>query len=117
MAEAAARYATALAYLPDDVSLLNRAAWILATAADSAVRDGVRARAFAERAVALTRRQDPDSLDSLAAALAEAGQFVVAVEVAAEAQNAARSRGDAKLLRDIESRAALYARGEPFRER
>ena len=106
----------ALEYLPDDVGLLNRAAWILATAADPRARDGSRARAFAERAVELTRRQDPDSLDSLAAALAEQGEFDRAVLVAREALGAARVKGDSKLSRDLESRAALYARGERFRE-
>ena len=114
--EAAAQYTKALEYLPDDVGLLNRAAWILATAGDPRARDGARARAFAEKAVELTRRQDVDSLDSLAAALAEQGEFDRAAGIAREALAAARLKGDSNLSRDLESRAALYARGERFRE-
>jgi len=116
MAEAAAQYARALELLPDDVRLLNRAAWILATSGDPRARDGARARAFAERAVELTRRQDPDSLDSLAASLAEQGEFDRAAGIAREALSAARVKGDSNLSRDLELRAALYARGERFRE-
>src|SRR6185436_4880823 len=71
MAEAAAQYSKALEFLPDDVSLLNRAAWILATANEDSARNGTKARLFAERAVGLTHRQDAASLDSLAAGPAE----------------------------------------------
>lgn len=116
MVEAVAQYTKTLESLPDDVNLLNRAAWILATAFDPRARDGARAQAFAERAVEITRRQDPDSLDSLAASLAERGEFGRAAVIAREALGAARSKGDFNLVRDLESRAALYARGERFRE-
>lgn len=117
MAEAVAQYARALEHRPDDVGLLNRAAWIMATARDPRVLDGARARQFAERAVTLTRRQDPDSLDSLGAALAELGEFEAAVATTREALGLARLKGDLNLSRDLESRAALYSRGEPFRDR
>jgi hypothetical protein len=71
---------------------------------------------LAERAVTLTRRQDPDSLDSLAAALAELGEFDKAVITAREALQVAGARGNANLARDVEHRLALYARGERYRE-
>ena len=116
MAEAVAQYTKALEYLPDEVNLLNRAAWILATAGDPRARDGVRARTFAERAVALTRRQDADSLDSLGAALAESGEFEAALSVAREGIEVARFKGAAELLKDLQTRAGLYARREKFRE-
>ena len=116
-ADAAAEYMKALEYLPDDVNLLNRAAWILATTGDPRARDGVRARGFAERAVALTRRQDADSLDSLGAALAELGEFDRATVMVREALEAARLKGDSNLSRDLELRIALYARGERSRDR
>jgi tetratricopeptide (TPR) repeat protein len=102
-----------LEYRPDDVNLLNRTAWILATASDERARDGARARALAERAVTLTRRQDADSLDSLGAALAELGQFDAA---AREALGVARLRDNPDLSRDLERRLALYARGQRFRD-
>lgn len=117
MGEAAAHYTKALETRPDDVSLLNRAAWILATASDPGVRNGARARALADRAVQITRRQDSASLDSLAASLAELGQFAEARRVLEEALSLAGSKGDSGLLRELELRAAHYARNEAFRDR
>ena len=99
------------------MALLNRAAWILATAIDPRARDGARALAFAEHAVTLTLRQDAASLDSLGAALAELGKFDAAAATAREALAVARLQGNMDLSRDLELRAALYARGEKFRDR
>jgi tetratricopeptide (TPR) repeat protein len=117
LGEAAAHYTRAVEYQPDDLNSLNRAAWILATATDPGDRDGARALALAERAVQLTRRQDVDSLDSLGAALAEVGQFETAAATAREAMTVARRKGNLDLSRDLELRAALYARGQRFRDR
>jgi tetratricopeptide (TPR) repeat protein len=116
LADALTHYATALERQPDDVSLLNRISWIHATSSDARIRDGARALALAERAVTLTRRQDPDALDSLAAALAELGQFDEAETVAREALGAARAKGNESLSRGLEQRLALYARGQRYRE-
>ena len=99
------------------MALLNRAAWILATASDPRARDGARALALAERAVTLTRRQDAVSLDSLGAARAELGEFEAAAATAREALGVARVKGDLDLSRDLEFRVALYTRGERFRDR
>jgi serine/threonine protein kinase len=68
-----------------DVIALNGLAWLLATCGDDAVRDGTRAVALAQEAVAMTKRQDPNSLDTLAAAYAEAGQFPAAASAEKEA--------------------------------
>ncbi len=54
------------------------AAWILATAPDAQLRDGTEAIRLARQAVA--NSTDTKSLDTLAAAYAEAGQFDKAVE-------------------------------------
>ena len=116
LAEAVSHYAKALDQSPDDVNLLNRMSWIHATSSDARARDGARALAFAERAVTLTRRQDPDSLDSLAAALAELGEFDRAVATAREAVGVATARGNQNLSRGLEQRLALYARGQRYRE-
>jgi Flp pilus assembly protein TadD len=105
-----------LEYRPDDVNLLNRTAWILATATDERARDGARAHALAVRAVTLTFRQDADSLDSLGAALAELGEFETAAATAREALAIARLKGNLNLSRDLERRVALYARGQRFRD-
>lgn len=114
--EAAASYSKALESLPDDVRLLNRAAWILATAQDARVRDGARARMFAERAVRLSGRSDAVSLDSLGAALAELGEFEAAAGATGEALVLARGRNDHALAAELEQRLRLFERGLKFRD-
>lgn len=115
LGEAAFHYGVALESTPQDVHLLNRVAWILATAPDATVRNGARARELAARAVRLTHRRDVDSLDTLAAACAEHGDFAVAAEAAREAHTLASEQGRMDLAAEISSRRALYAQGRPFR--
>jgi len=114
LGEAAAHYAHALDYLPDDVRLLNRLAWILATAPDSRTRDGARARTLAERAVTITRRRDAAALESLAAAYAELGEFEIAAATAYEAMDIARRNGNLRLSSDLAQRSMLYSRRQRF---
>ncbi|MEO8361512.1 MAG: tetratricopeptide repeat protein [Vicinamibacteria bacterium] len=116
MGAAVAAYLKALEMLPNDVMLLKRASWILATDPDDSVRDGAHARALAQRAVDLTQSRDADALDGLAAALAEVGEHERAFQTAGTALGIARAMGDSDLARGVESRAALYARGQKFRE-
>lgn len=94
--------------LPDDPFVLNRAGWILATAPDRSLRDGGRAIALAEHAVAVTQRDDAVSLDTLAAGYAELGRMDRAVEAAREALAVARRKGDTALTPELEQRLAAY---------
>jgi protein O-mannosyl-transferase len=114
MAAAVEHYERALAMRPDDVLLLNRAGWILATDA-GAVRNGPRAVALAERAVRITGRQDVESLDTLAAAYAEIGRLDEAVTVASAALALAPAREPA-IVPELTQRLALYRAGRPFRQ-
>src|SRR5262249_1374319 len=57
----------------------------LATDGSAMFRDGKRAVTYANEAVKATARRDADCLDTLAAALAEAGDFTNAVAVQKEA--------------------------------
>ena len=116
LAEALTHYNKALEYRPDNVDLLNRAAWIMATAADARVRDGARALLLAERAVQLSHRQNADALDSLAAALAETGTFESAAATAREAAEVASRNGNNGLAQAAARRMQLYAAGRPYRE-
>ena len=113
--DAVAEYMKALAYQPDNVELLNRAAWILATTTDTRTRDGARARDLAERAVSLTARRHADSLDNLGAALAETGAFDHAMAVTVEAIAAARASGQSALVPDLEQRLIAYRAHQPIR--
>jgi tetratricopeptide (TPR) repeat protein len=115
-APALGNYTKALEGRIDDVMLLNRIAWILATASDAGLRDGARARTLAERAARLTNREDAVTLDSLAAAYAELGRFEDAATTAREALALARTKGDPAIAPELESRLALYQAHRPFRE-
>jgi TPR repeat protein len=94
---------------PED---LNQLAWVLATYNDPSVRDGSNAVNLAERAVAMTNRKDPQMLDTLAAAYAEAGQFPKAVTTQKEAialwQDESAKADDALALK-------LYEAKTPYR--
>ena len=102
-------------YQPDDPFTLNRAGWILSTAPEPRIRDGARALSLASRAVDLTHRQDVVSLDTLAAAHAELGQFDAAVSAGREALALARLQGDRAMLPELQQRLDTYLARRPFR--
>ena len=101
---------------PENVSLLWQTAWLLATCPDSSVRDGARAVDLAKKAVDLSKGQDLRSLDALAAALAEAGNFAAAVDVAWQASIAAVSQNQVELSDALAERVRLYRKNLPYHE-
>jgi len=105
----------ALARRPDDVALLTRLAWILATSSNASVRNGARAVQQAERAVALTGSRDPVALDVLAAAHAEAGQFDAALSALGRAVEIVRANGPADLVPTLRAHLALFEAKRPVR--
>jgi tetratricopeptide (TPR) repeat protein len=70
---------------PDLTDNLNNYAWVLATSPADGVRDGALAVEVARRALAQRGEPDPGTLDTLAAALAEAGRFDEAARTQARA--------------------------------
>ena len=60
--------------------------------------------------------EDPEILDTLAAAYAEAGRFAEAVSTAQRALELAESQERARLAEQIGARLALYQAGQPYRE-
>ena len=98
----------ALAYRPDDVTVLNRTGWILATAKEDEVRNGREAVTLAERAARITNRRDVTSLDTLAAAYAEVDRFPDAQRAGEEALALARSSGDQAMIPELEQRLEAY---------
>ncbi len=101
---------------PSSVPMLWQTAWILATSPDASVRDGKEAMRLAARAVQLSAGQDVRALDSLAAALAETGQFAAAVDAAGQASTLALLHSDNALADAIEQRTRLYRQGQPYRQ-
>lgn len=95
---------------------LNDLAWLLATSQAAENRDGARAVRFAERACALTNRQDPALLNTLAAAYAEAGRFKEAIEAAQQARTLAQAAGQPEVAEKSRQLLELFQSGRPCRE-
>jgi tetratricopeptide (TPR) repeat protein len=112
-AEAIAHYRRASGLLPGWLPALGELAWTLATDPNPSVRDAGEAVSLAERAVSLSKREDPAALDVLSAAYAAAGRFDVAVTSAQEAVDLAR-RASASAIADISRRLELYRQRQPF---
>jgi len=113
--EAIAHYEQALRIKPDSTSPLINLAWIRATFDDPQLRNGAEAVRLAERACAVTGRNNVGCLDTLAAAYAEARRFDEAVSTAEEAMAVARYAEQEALVEAIQSRVALYRHLRPFR--
>ena len=113
--EALAQYQTVLKIDPNDVQALNNIAWLRATHPDPKFRDGVQAMILARRAVELTP-DNPEILDTLAAAYAEAGRFPEAVETARKALDLAARQKKLELVDALKTELLLYKSGTPFRE-
>jgi Zn-dependent protease with chaperone function len=105
---------SALASGSRDPQVYNTLAWILATSPQDALRNAARAKELALTACELTRYQEPNLLDTLAAAHAEAGEFAHALELQ---KKALESPGlDPRFAREARERLALYESGRPYRE-
>ncbi len=119
--EAIAAWERALETAPDDVLVLNRLAWVLATHPDDALRAPDRALRCALRACRLTDDSQPTMLDTLAAAQAATRQFAAANKTAAAAQALAdvRAKQDPAwqaYAKQIAARRALFAARQAYRE-
>jgi TPR repeat protein len=96
-----------------NASELNDIAWSLATSARTEGRDGRNAIAFAQKAVEATGRNEPNYVDTLAAAYAEAGDFQKAVAIQEEAIALLK---DEAAKKDFSSRLKVYESGMPYHE-
>ncbi len=86
-------------------------AWVLATSADAKIRSGEKAVNDARTAGRLFEWRDSRLLDTLAAALAEAGKFKEAVAW----QELAVRIAAVELKDDYKARLKLYREGKPYR--
>ena len=99
---------------PRQEDALNALAWALATCPRPQFRNGPEAVTLAEKACQLTGGKNPLTLETLAAALAEAGRWDEAVRRQGEALALARQKMPAR-AGVMERRLALYQSRKPFR--
>jgi tetratricopeptide (TPR) repeat protein len=88
-------------------------AWLLATCADASIRDGLQAVALAEKAFQLTANRHRRSVETLAAAWAERGDFQQAVQWQTKV---VQLLTDPEAARLAKKRLKLYQQGRPFRQ-
>ena len=104
---------TAIQVRPGDAVLLGGMAWLLATSPAASLRDGAKAVELAQRAARLPGVRKAESLDTLAAAYAEAGRFPEAVKTAEEAGALAARRGNRASLRPSRRGSLFIGRSFP----
>jgi tetratricopeptide (TPR) repeat protein len=90
----------------------NNLAYTLATCPDPAVRDGPRALALARAG----KQDDIAGLDTLAAALAESGDFARALQIQQQAIDKARAAGDTEEIARFRAKLESYRAQKPWRE-
>jgi len=113
--EAIAQYETAIALAPEDPHSRINIAWVLATAPDPSIRDGIKAVEFAQRAMELSRGRDPNFLRTLAAAYAESGRFSEAITTAKQAIVVATMQGKSRFAKVLDEDLGLYREHVPLR--
>jgi Flp pilus assembly protein TadD len=109
------QYEEALQIEPANTKVQNNLAWLLATCADASLRDGKKAVELAQHAVEPSGGRDPVILDTLAAALAEAGRFSDATKTAQKAMELARAAGKQDLVEELTGELKRYEAGLPCR--
>jgi len=105
-------YAQALKIDESHLNAANNLAWIKATCPISSLRDGQLAITLASRVNKATDYQDSSSLDTLAAAYAEAGQFQAAIDHQQKAITLA-AENEKKQQKD---RLSNYRQGKAYRD-
>lgn len=110
--EAMSRLAQSVLLQPDYAEALDRLAWVLATDRDPGFRNGVEASKMANRACELSQHQNPAFLITLAATLAEQGNFAGAIQTL---QSAARLANDPSLREQLTKLQSAFSQGQPWR--
>lgn len=108
-------YIQVLKVNPGYIEAFNSMAWIMATSPDDNLRDGRRAVAYAEKAVA-NSPPDINFLDTLAAAYAEAGRFDEAIAIENRIISLLATAQQTDAIPTHVKRMNLYEEGRPYRE-
>ncbi len=113
--QAIAHYEAALAAGLDSTVVRNNLAWLLATVPDVRLRDGPRAVELARQACKATAWKEPNMLGTLAAALAETGDFDQALQAAQTAYQIAKATGREGLLGQLGETVRSLEGKQPIR--
>jgi protein O-mannosyl-transferase len=113
--EAIVHYQTAMQSDPATALPVNNLAWLRATCPDASLRNGAEAVQLAEQANRI-EHNNPNNLDTLAAAYAEAGRFSEAAQTAQRALQLAGAQGNTALVATVRKELALYESGKPYRD-
>ncbi len=111
--QAAAHFAEAARLKPDAGYVCNNHAMIMASCPEAKCRDGKKAVEAATRACELTQWKNPDFIDTLAAAYAEAGDFDAAIKWETKAIEILTDERNREVFR---TRLVLYEARKPYRE-
>lgn len=110
---AVAAFETALKLSPDNILVANNYAWVLATGPEN-VRSGHLAVQLATQVCEAVDFKTPEFLDTLAAALAEDGQFERAIEYAKRATELLEVSGDPDRVRPVQERLEVFRNRQSY---
>jgi Flp pilus assembly protein TadD len=108
-------YRESLRLMPTSPATLAGLSWVLATTNKDEFRNGTEAFRLAKRACELTDYRNPETLRTLAAAYAETGQFMEAVEAAQKAVDLYLASGDQRRAAHTARMQQLYKGEKPYR--
>jgi tetratricopeptide (TPR) repeat protein len=111
------QYYKILEFEPNNIDALNNLGWFLATTEGTNISNSAEAVKFAQRACELTKYEQAELLDTLAAAYAAAGKFNEAIETAERAVKSAEAAGKKELAVEIQKRLEFYKAGQPYHEK
>ncbi|CAN5744029.1 hypothetical protein BH11VER1_BH11VER1_40720 [soil metagenome] len=105
-------YGEAILIDPQKAEPFNEIAWLLATCPKAELRDGKKALEYAGKAMEITGGIDPATIDTLAAAFAESGNFEKAIQ--SQKQYLAMPKLSEKHMTEARERLALYEAHKPY---
>jgi predicted Zn-dependent protease len=101
---------------PGNGNAMSNLAWVFATSPDQSIRNGAKAVQLAEQAVRISGGRIAILFRTLAAAYAENGRFVDAIQTAQRGVELANSQGNSGLATELQAHIALYREQQPLRD-